>query len=198
MCLLIFLGLKFEGNAPKKRLWFEPPGYVIPVVWVFLFLLLAILRYKLVSIEADELAKMTIVLAVVCASYAYYTLGLEKLTGISALKFGLFGNILVILVALWVGVTVSELSSNLSYLIFPIVAWTFFCNDDYFGPTPTVQKLIGLCSFVKEKNKQAKSYHPQSCQAFQGSVPKKDKPLLRREKCNLLLSCENEFPTQHR
>lgn len=128
-----FLGLKFEGNTPKKRLWFEPPGYVIPIVWVFLFLLLAILRYKLVSIEADDLAKMTIVLAVVCASYAYYTLGLEKLTGISALKFGLFGNIMVILVALWVGVTVSKLSSNLSYLVFPIVAWTFFATMIILG-----------------------------------------------------------------
>jgi tryptophan-rich sensory protein len=128
-----FLGLKFEGNTPKKRLWFEPPGYVIPIVWVFLFLLLAILRYKLVSIEADDLAKMTIVLAVVCASYAYNTLGLEKLTGISALKFGLFGNIMVILVALWVGVTVSKLSSNLSYLVFPIVAWTFFATMIILG-----------------------------------------------------------------
>lgn len=128
-----FLGLKFEGNAPKKRLWFEPPGFVIPIVWVFLFLLLAILRYKLVSIEADDLAKMTIVLAVVCASYAYYTLGLERLTGISALKFGLIGNILVILVALWVGVTVSALSSNLSYLVFPIVVWTFFATMIILG-----------------------------------------------------------------
>lgn len=128
-----FLGLKFEGNAPKKRLWFEPPGFVIPIVWVFLFLLLAILRYKLVSIEANDLAKLTIVLALVCASYAYYTLGLEKLTGISALKFGLIGNILVIVVALWVGVTVSELSSNLSYLVFPIVAWTFYATMIILG-----------------------------------------------------------------
>jgi tryptophan-rich sensory protein len=128
-----FLGLKFEGNEPKKRLWFEPPGFVIPIVWVFLFLLLAILRYKLVEIEADYLAKITIVLAVVCASYTYYTLGLEKLTGISALKFGLLGNVLVILVALWVGVTVSELSINLSYLVFPIVAWTFFATMIILG-----------------------------------------------------------------
>jgi len=128
-----FLGLKFEGNAAKKRLWFEPPGFVIPIVWVFLFLLLAILRYKLVSIEANSLSNLTIVLAVVCASYAYYTLGLEKLTGISALKFGLFGNILVILVALWVGVTVSELSINLSYLVFPIVAWTFYATMIILG-----------------------------------------------------------------
>lgn len=76
---------------------------------------------------------MTIGLAVVCASYAYYTLGLEKLTGISALKFGLIGNVVVILVALWVGVTLAELSSNLSYLVFPIVAWTFFATKIILG-----------------------------------------------------------------
>lgn len=128
-----FLGLRFEGNEPKKRLWFEPPGIVIPIVWVFLFLLLAILRYKLIQIDADGLAKLTVILAVVCASYVYYTIGLEKLTGISALKFGLAGNVLVILSALWVGVMVSELSSSLSYFVFPIVAWTFFATMIILG-----------------------------------------------------------------
>lgn len=128
-----FLGLRFEGNEPKKRLWFEPPGFVIPIVWVFLFILLAILRYKLVLVHADELAKLTIGLAVVCATYIYYTIGLEKLTGISALKFGLAGNVLVILAALWVGVMVSELSSSLSYFVFPIVAWTFFATMIILG-----------------------------------------------------------------
>jgi tryptophan-rich sensory protein len=128
-----FIGLKFEGNSAKKRLWFEPPGFVIPIVWIFLFLLLAILRHRLVLLEANQLANMTIFLAIVCASYAYYTLGLEKLTGISALKFGLAGNILVILVALWVGKTVAELSSNLSYFVFPIVAWTIYATMIILG-----------------------------------------------------------------
>ena len=27
-----FLGLKFKGNDKNKRLWFEPPGFVIPLV----------------------------------------------------------------------------------------------------------------------------------------------------------------------
>jgi tryptophan-rich sensory protein len=128
-----FVGLKFEGNEKNKRLWFEPPGFVIPVVWVVLFFLLAVLRFKLIQIQADELSNLTLVLAFICASYAYYTLGLEKLTGISALKFGLAGNILVILTALWVGRMVSELSANLSYLVFPIVVWTFFATMIILG-----------------------------------------------------------------
>jgi tryptophan-rich sensory protein len=128
-----FLGLKFEGNEKQKRLWFEPPAYVIPLVWVVLFFLLAVLRFKLIQIQADELAGMILVLAFICASYAYYTLGLEKLTGISALKLGLAGNIFVILAALWVGRMVSELSANLSYLVFPVVVWTFFATMIILG-----------------------------------------------------------------
>lgn len=128
-----FLGLRFEGNEKRKRLWFEPPGFVIPLVWVFLFFLLAILRYNLMLIQESNLASMTILLAVICSSYAYYTLGLEKLTGISALKFGLFGNIQVILAALWVGRKVSDLSAGLSYLVFPIVVWTFFATMIILG-----------------------------------------------------------------
>lgn len=128
-----FLGLKFEGNVPKKRLWFEPPGFVIPIVWLILFLMLAYLRYKLVLGNERDLALMILVLAFICATYPYYTLGLEKLTGISALKFGLFGNILVILTALWVGIEISNFSANLSYLIYPIVIWTFFASMIILG-----------------------------------------------------------------
>lgn len=129
----LFFGLKFEGNAPKKRLWFEPPGFVIPVVWVLLFLMLAFLRYKLVLGNRQDLALMILALAFICASYPYYTVGLEKLTGISALKFGLAGNILVILTALFVGMEISEFSATLSYLIYPIVIWTFYVSMIILG-----------------------------------------------------------------
>ncbi|WP_026952680.1 TspO/MBR family protein [Algoriphagus mannitolivorans] len=128
-----FLGLKFSGNEVNKRLWFEPPGYVIPIVWVVLFFFLAILRYKLLEFEANDLAWLVIFLAVLCASYAYYTLGLEKLTGISALKLGLVGNILVILAGLWVGAQVGDFSSKLSYLVFPVVVWTFYATMILIG-----------------------------------------------------------------
>ena len=59
-----FLGLKFEGNEARKRLWFEPPGFVIPIVWVILFFLLALLRFKLEQIQAEGLSSMTLVLAI--------------------------------------------------------------------------------------------------------------------------------------
>jgi tryptophan-rich sensory protein len=71
---------------------------------------------------------MVIILAVVCATYAYYTLGLEKLTGVSALKFGLIENGVIIISAIRIGLEVAELSKSLSYLIYPIVVWTFFAS----------------------------------------------------------------------
>lgn len=128
-----FLGLKFAGNEASKRLWFEPPGFVIPLVWVVLFFLLAILRFKLLEAQAPDLAWLVIFLALLCASYAYYTLGLEKLTGISALKFGLVGNILVILAGLWVGGQIGDFSSKLAYLVFPVVVWTFYATMIIIG-----------------------------------------------------------------
>lgn len=128
-----FLGLKFSGNEASKRLWFEPPGFVIPIVWVVLFFFLAILRFKLLEFQAEELAWLVVFLALICASYAYYTLGLEKLTGISALKLGLAGNVVVILAGLWVGDQVGDFSSRLSYLVFPVVVWTFYASMILIG-----------------------------------------------------------------
>lgn len=39
-----FLGLEFELGT-KPRLWFQPPGFVIPVVWFILLTLLGIARF---------------------------------------------------------------------------------------------------------------------------------------------------------
>jgi tryptophan-rich sensory protein len=128
-----FLGFKFQGNIPKKRLWFEPPGFVIPIIWIFFFIIFAYVRFSLELRNEHELAMKVLLLAFVCALYPYYTLGLEKLTGISALKFGLAGNVLVILTALMVGIQVAEFSANLSYLIYPIIIWTFFASMILLG-----------------------------------------------------------------
>ena len=52
-----------------------------------LLALLGAARYDLARRNApDELGWLIVGLAVLCATYAYYTLGLSKLTGISALS----------------------------------------------------------------------------------------------------------------
>jgi tryptophan-rich sensory protein len=85
-----FLGLRFENESALQRLSFEPPGWIIPIVWFFLFTLLGIARYLLTSQGNNQLEGYGIIaLALLCATYAYYTLGLSNLNGISTLWLGL-------------------------------------------------------------------------------------------------------------
>lgn len=138
----ILIGLKFTGNSPAKRLWFEPAGYIVPMVWVVLFGLLAVLQFNLQLVNMTEASMLVFVLALVCALYPYYTLGLEKLTGFSAIKFGLFGNGLILVVALWLAAEVGQQSPSLSYLVFPLVVWTAY----------TTFVLLGRLRLEREEN----------------------------------------------
>lgn len=65
------IGLNFENDSPGKRLSFEPPGYIIPVVWFVLFTLFGIARYLLLKTGRSSLQiYSTISLAFLCATYA--------------------------------------------------------------------------------------------------------------------------------
>lgn len=127
-----FLGLDSEPGAPPKRLRFEPPGFVIPIVWLVLFTGLGVAR-ALVVRSGGTGAGLVVVLALVCAAYAYYTLGLAKLTGVSALWFGLFGNVVVIVLALAVASEVYIASPTASGLVVPVAVWTAFATAIVIG-----------------------------------------------------------------
>lgn len=45
-----FIGLEFEDGS-KPKLWYQPPGFVIPVIWFILFALLGIARYILFQMD---------------------------------------------------------------------------------------------------------------------------------------------------
>jgi tryptophan-rich sensory protein len=123
-----FLGLEFESGG-KPRLWYQPPGFVIPIVWFVLFTLLGIARFQIARVGvADSPAWWIVALAVVCATYAYYTLGLAKLTGISAMWFGLWGNIGVIILSTVVFTKVYAVVPATAWPILPVAIWTFFAT----------------------------------------------------------------------
>lgn len=83
------LGLTFDNEPNTQQLWFEPPGYVVPIIWFVLFTLMGLSRYVVVrQSDASVAGGIIIGFAVLCASYAFYTLGLSKITGISPLWFG--------------------------------------------------------------------------------------------------------------
>ncbi len=122
-----FLGLDFDsGQTPK--LWYAPPGFVIPIVWFVLFTLLGIGRYNLIQTAETNYQWWLYGLAFLCATYAYYTLGFAKLTNISALWFGLIGNILVILFAAFVVYKLLPVNKIAALLTIPVIVWTAFAS----------------------------------------------------------------------
>ena len=135
-----FLGLEFS-DGETNRLWYAPPGYVIPIVWFVLFTLLGIARYILLQSGNNNLQWWLFGLALLCATYAYYTLGLAKLTDVSALWFGLFGNILVILLAALVVFKLLAVNTTAAFLTMPIIIWTTYASLIVLGEMK-VEKLI--------------------------------------------------------
>ena len=135
-----FIGLNFDsGQTPK--LWYAPPGFVIPVVWFLLFTLLGIARYHLIQANLDKYQWWLYALAFLCATYAYYTLGLAKLTNISALWFGLIGNIAVILFAVFVVYRLLPINKTAALLAIPVIIWTAFASVIVIGEMK-LEKLI--------------------------------------------------------
>lgn len=135
-----FIGLEFEtGETP--RLWYAPPGYIIPIVWFILFTLLGIGRYTLMQAESTNYQWWLYGLAFLCATYAYYTLGFAKLTNISALWFGLIGNIVVIIFAAVVVYKLLPINKTAALLTIPVIVWTTFASMIVVGEMK-LDKLI--------------------------------------------------------
>lgn len=135
-----FIGLDFDsGETPK--LWYTPPGFVIPIVWFVLFTLLGIGRYNLLQTEFINYQWWLYGLAFLCATYAYYTLGLAKVTNISALWFGLIGNIVVILFAAFVVYKLVSINKTAALLTIPVIVWTAFASLIVIGEMK-LEKLI--------------------------------------------------------
>jgi tryptophan-rich sensory protein len=125
-----WLGLAFESDR-TSRLWYQPPGFVIPIVWFVLFTLMGIARYQVrhsANPSGVSASWWIVVLAILCASYAYYTIGLAKVTHISALWFGLWGNLVVIIFAGVVFYFMYKLLPSASWLILPVCLWTSFAT----------------------------------------------------------------------
>lgn len=128
------LGLDFDDDTPRQRLWFEPPGYVIPIAWFVLFALLALALQAIARMDPTASVRWWVVgLAVLCATYAYYTLGLQKLTHISALWFGLVGNLVVIVAALAIAYAAYPVSATAAYYILPVAVWTTYATAIVIG-----------------------------------------------------------------
>lgn len=133
------LGLNFE-NGEATKLWYAPPRFVIPIVWFILFTLLGIGRYHLIQVSTDH-QWWLYGLAFLCATYAYYTLGLAKMTHISALWFGLIGNLVVIIFAILIVYKLFPINKVSALLTIPVILWTMFASIIVIGEMK-LEKLI--------------------------------------------------------
>ncbi|BDC49882.1 hypothetical protein F183_A21980 [Bryobacterales bacterium F-183] len=120
-----FLGLEFDDDTPANVL-LAPPGWLVVVAWLVLFPAMGVARWLLLGTDWGGGAIFG--LAVLCATYAYYTLGLAKLTAISPAVFGLVGNLVVIAVASRIAVRVAPLQGTAAGLIALVALWTAFAS----------------------------------------------------------------------
>lgn len=121
------VGIDFADEGPSSVPW-SPPGWVIQAAWTLLFALLAIARARLLQVGASDQAKATLCLIVLCATYAWTTLGLARLTGWSPLVLGLIVNLLVILGSALLARAASDTDTIAAGFIWPVTAWTVFAT----------------------------------------------------------------------
>jgi benzodiazapine receptor len=107
--------------APQP--WFEPPDWVIGVVWLVLFSLMASARWTLNSytiIGVVRARAMITVLIICCLLWPFYSLATGSLVG------GLVGNIITIALAVAAMVLAWPRSRDAALFILPVVLWLSF------------------------------------------------------------------------
>jgi len=123
--VLLMNGLIFSfgwgtGSTTHSKPWFNPPDYLVGLVWTGLFALMAIARWMMnfPSKTSPAQARNWITLLIgFCLLYPLYSLALNSFIG------GLIGNLATIVFASFTIVRVWSISQLASVLIMPVVLW---------------------------------------------------------------------------
>src|SRR5579883_2021730 len=106
-----------EQEGAGRGVPWEPPGYVIGVVWIVLFACMGIARAL-----ATEEGRLVLYLILFCAAYPLYTLGLRSQS------IGLAGNLATISFALVVAWRLWRRSRPAALLLLPVAVWVSFAS----------------------------------------------------------------------
>jgi tryptophan-rich sensory protein len=103
---------------------FAPPGWVIGVVWTFLFAGLGVARWLVGNADDGRVpsSQWVFLFLLFCLAYPVYTSTLRSLTA------GLAGNVATILAALWVAYRIRRASRVASSLVLAVAAWVSFAT----------------------------------------------------------------------
>jgi tryptophan-rich sensory protein len=103
----------------------QPPGWVIGIVWIFLFLFLGTARWLLIHNNADRRFQGTRwiwILLLFCAAYPIYTSGLRNLA------VGLAGNVATAALAVWVALHIRKAAIVAAGLVSTVALWVTFAS----------------------------------------------------------------------
>lgn len=122
--LLILLFNPSQMTTPAETYRFEPPGWVIGLVWTLLFAALGLSRWLILGTRVGQTkgADWIVLLLLLCAAYPFYTLGLRSPV------MGLIGNAVTCVFALWVANRVRQRSVTAAWLISSVAAWVAFAS----------------------------------------------------------------------
>jgi len=119
----LFLVNPAEDLAPPTDL-LQPPGWVIGLVWVFLFIFLGTARWLLIQNVDGPFPETRWVwmLLLFCAAYPVYTSGLKNLA------VGLGGNVATAALAVWVALRIRKMSMAAAGLVSTVAVWVTFAS----------------------------------------------------------------------
>ncbi len=119
---------------------FAPPGWLVGGVWVVLFALLGLVRWRMVRLGSDagrQGARWTIAFVVLCALYPVYTLGLRSPFA------GFIGNVGTAILAGALGLRVRRIDRSSAWVFAVVVAWLSYAT---LAITAQLGWLAGLAS----------------------------------------------------
>lgn len=122
--LALFGDPSLDGGSRAPTM-FAPPGIVVGAVWVVLFALLGLARWRLIrlgSAAGCRGAGWTVAFIGVCALYPVYTLGLRSPIA------GLIGNLGTALFAVALGVYVWRIDQRSAGAFALVVAWLSYAT----------------------------------------------------------------------
>jgi tryptophan-rich sensory protein len=103
---------------------FQPPGYVIGIVWVCLFIFMGTARWLALAAGDRPFRGAAWIwgLLLFCAAYPIYTLGLKSLI------IGFAGNVATAILSVWVALNLRRTSLAAAGLISTVALWVTFAG----------------------------------------------------------------------
>jgi tryptophan-rich sensory protein len=117
-------GFNSEPTPPVNDLWYAPPGFVVGIVWIFLYAGMGAARHLLVNAGDASLGtrRLIVLLLLFCASYPFYTRGFSDVVAC------FWGNLATIALALITIFKAARFSRVAPWLVAPTVLWVSFAT----------------------------------------------------------------------